>query len=119
MSLAADFARGGGGQISSRLCQRTGGPALYEKSSELIRKAHLCELRHSTCLQSPFWRGEGYMLDNHNLMTHFCTPKCVIAELSRYGFRFVALQGDDYPKRSYRLITEWYYYVFQKTLSNN
>ena len=70
-------------------------------------------------LQSPFWRGEGYMLDNHKLMTHFCTPRCVIAELSRYGFRFVALQGDDYPKRSYRLITEWYYYVFQKTLSNN
>jgi ubiquinone/menaquinone biosynthesis C-methylase UbiE len=67
--------------------------------------------------KSPFWRGEGYMLDNvldEKLMTHFWTPKKAIAELVRYGFRFVALQGDDYPLRSHMLITHWYYYVFQK-----
>jgi ubiquinone/menaquinone biosynthesis C-methylase UbiE len=62
----------------------------------------------------PFWRGEGYMLDNQNLMTHFAIPKKIIAELVQYGFRFIALQGDDYPKRSHLLVTEWYYYVFAK-----
>jgi len=65
-------------------------------------------------LRSPFWRGEGYMLDSEKLMTHFWTPKKAIAELGRYGFRFIALQGDDYPKRSYQMITDWYYYVFMK-----
>jgi len=65
-------------------------------------------------LRSPFWRGEGYMLDCEKLMTHFWTPKKAIAELGRYGFRFIALQGDDYPKRSYQMITDWYYYVFMK-----
>jgi ubiquinone/menaquinone biosynthesis C-methylase UbiE len=62
----------------------------------------------------PFWRGEGYMLDSENLMTHFWTPRRAIAELSRYGFRFIALQGDDYPMRSRMLFTDWYYYVFQR-----
>jgi hypothetical protein len=38
--------RGGGGQISGAYRLGTGGPASYAKSSELIRKAHLCELRH-------------------------------------------------------------------------
>jgi ubiquinone/menaquinone biosynthesis C-methylase UbiE len=65
-------------------------------------------------LRSPFWRGEGYMLDTEKLMTHFWTPKNAIAELSRCGFRFIALQGDDYPKRSHQLVTDWYYYVFKK-----
>lgn len=62
----------------------------------------------------PFWRGEGYMLDG-KLMTHYWTPRKAIAELVRYGFRFVALQGDDYPLKSHMLITRWYYYVFQKS----
>jgi ubiquinone/menaquinone biosynthesis C-methylase UbiE len=70
-------------------------------------------------LRSPFWRGEGYMPDEEKLMTHFWTPKNAIAELSRYGFQFVALQGDDYPKRSYQLITDWYYYIFKKVLIYN
>lgn len=61
----------------------------------------------------PFWRGEGYMLDE-KLMTHFWTPGKAIKELGRYGFRFMTLQGDDYPLRSHMLITHWYYYVFQK-----
>jgi hypothetical protein len=36
----------GGGQISRTRSARTGGPPSYAKSSELIRKAHLCELHH-------------------------------------------------------------------------
>jgi ubiquinone/menaquinone biosynthesis C-methylase UbiE len=64
--------------------------------------------------RSPFWRGEGYIMDAENLMTHFWTPKKATAELGQYGFRFITVQGDDYPKRSHALITEWYYYVFRK-----
>jgi len=64
----------------------------------------------------PFWRGEGYMLDSESLMTHFGTPRKTIAELVQYGFRFIALQGDDYPLKSHLLITDWYYYVFQKVI---
>jgi hypothetical protein len=54
------------------------------------------------------------MLDTENLMTHFWTPKNAIAELGRYGFRFIALQGDDYPEKSHPMITDWYYYIFEK-----
>jgi hypothetical protein len=56
------------------------------------------------------------MPDCENLMTHFATPRKIVAELARYGFRFIALQGDDYPKKSHLLLTEWYwyYYVFMK-----
>lgn len=62
----------------------------------------------------PFWNGEGYMRDTDNLMTHFWIPRKAIAELVRYGFRFITLQGDDYPLKSHLLVTDWYYYVFQK-----
>lgn len=67
------------------------------------------------CLHRPFWRGEGYMLDSERLMTHFWTPKNAIAELDKYGFRCIAVQGDDYPKTSYMFRTDWYYYVSHKT----
>jgi ubiquinone/menaquinone biosynthesis C-methylase UbiE len=62
----------------------------------------------------PFWRGEGYMPDCEGLMTHFAVPGKVIAELAQYGFRFITLQGDDYPEKSHLLLTEWYYYVFAR-----
>jgi ubiquinone/menaquinone biosynthesis C-methylase UbiE len=65
-------------------------------------------------LKRPFWTGEGYMLDRENLMTHYWTPAKAIAELTRYGFRFITLQGDDYPRASHPLVTDWYYYVFQR-----
>ena len=64
--------------------------------------------------KSPFWRGEGYIIDAEHLMTHCWTPKKAIAELARYGFRVITIQGDDYPRRSHSLITNWYYYVFRK-----
>jgi hypothetical protein len=35
------------------LGSRTGGPGSHARSSNSIRKAHLCELHHSSCLQSP------------------------------------------------------------------
>src|SRR6267154_5637052 len=45
--------RVGGVQISGSPSARTGGPPSYAKSSELIRKAHLCELRHPLAFKSP------------------------------------------------------------------
>jgi hypothetical protein len=45
--------RVGGGQISAAYRRRTGGAPSYAKSSELIRKAHLCELRHPLAFKSP------------------------------------------------------------------
>lgn len=64
--------------------------------------------------QAPFWRGEGHMLDHQRLMTHFWIPDKAIQELRRFGFQFIALRGDDYPRKSHLLITGWYYYVFSK-----
>jgi ubiquinone/menaquinone biosynthesis C-methylase UbiE len=64
--------------------------------------------------KAPLWKGQGYMLDSEKLMTHFCIPKRVIAEVTLHGFRVIALKGDDYPRKSHLLMTEWYYYVCQK-----
>ena len=38
-----------------------------------------------------------------------------VAEVERFDFRLEKLLGDDYPKRSHSLVTDWYYYVFSKT----
>ena len=75
-------------------------------------------LMFSYGIKLPFWRGEGYMLDydpGDRFMTHFWTPGKVIAELGRYGFRFITSQGDDYPLRSHILMTRSYYYVFRRS----
>jgi SAM-dependent methyltransferase len=63
-----------------------------------------------------FWRGEGYLFDpaHGGSMTHCWTPGRVQRELARFDFRQVALLGDDYPRRSRELVTDWYYYVFSK-----
>lgn len=101
------------------------GPAFFSIPAQLRKTLHwsanyftaMCaSLRRvfSYGTKLPFWRGEGYMLDYENLMTHFATPRKVIAELVRCGFRFIALQGDDYPSKSHLLVTEWYYYVFAR-----
>ena len=64
-----------------------------------------------------FWSGDGYMVDpaHGGLLTHYAVPGRVIAELKQHGFRFLRFTGDDYPRRSREYVTDWYYYVFQKT----
>jgi ubiquinone/menaquinone biosynthesis C-methylase UbiE len=66
---------------------------------------------------SAFWSGDGYMVDpaHGGLLTHYAVPERVIAELEQHGFRFLRFTGDDYPRRSRAFVTDWYYYVFQKT----
>lgn len=67
-----------------------------------------------------FWRGEGCVIESTHggLMTHCGTPARAIAETSMFGFRFETLLGDDHPRRSHELVTDWYYYVFSKTGSS-
>ncbi len=72
-----------------------------------------------TCKRIPagaFWRGEGCVVDSAHggLLTHYWTPRHAIAETSLFGFRLERVLGDDYPRRSHKLITDWYYYVFAK-----
>jgi ubiquinone/menaquinone biosynthesis C-methylase UbiE len=66
--------------------------------------------------KAAFWRGEGYVFDpaHGGLMTHCWTPARVCEELFRFNFRQRALLGDDHPRRSHGLVTDWYYYVFIK-----
>ena len=67
-----------------------------------------------------FWRGEGCLMDSAHggLVTHCWTPGRAIAEPARFDFRFETLLGNDYPKRSYKFVTDWYYYIFSKTESS-
>ena len=64
-----------------------------------------------------FWRGEGYVFDSAHggLVTHCAIPRRVCGELGQFDFRLEASRGDDYPRRSHALITDWYYYVFSKS----
>ena len=62
-----------------------------------------------------FWRGEGNLVDSVHggLLTHYCTPERVIAELEALHFQIERV-GNEYPRSSYRYATDWYYYVFAK-----
>lgn len=68
---------------------------------------------------SAFWCGEGTLADpvHGGLATHYSVPEHVTAELTAFDFRLVKIIGDDYPRASGRLVTDWYYYVFSKTES--
>lgn len=63
-----------------------------------------------------FWRGEGYLIDSVHggCMTHCGTPARIREELAKFDFQPAAVLGDDHPRRSHKLITDWYYYVFLK-----
>ena len=69
--------------------------------------------------KAAFWRGEGYLFDptHGGLMTHCGTPARVREELSRFNFRQETVLGDDHPRHSHELVTDWYYYVFVKAES--
>ena len=69
-------------------------------------------------LPSPaFWRGLGHLYDSSHggLVTHCATPDHVVAELEKLSFRLIKFMGDDHPRTSRALLTDWYYYVFSKT----
>jgi ubiquinone/menaquinone biosynthesis C-methylase UbiE len=64
-----------------------------------------------------FWGGEGDVYDpvDGGSMVHCSIPERVVVELSEFDFRLVKLMGDDYPRPSRALLTDWYYYVFSKS----
>jgi ubiquinone/menaquinone biosynthesis C-methylase UbiE len=63
-----------------------------------------------------FWRGEGELYDSSHggLRIHCSIPDRVEAELAEFDFHLVRVMGDDYPRTSRMLLTDWYYYVFSK-----
>jgi SAM-dependent methyltransferase len=63
-----------------------------------------------------FWLGEGYLVDpsHGGLLTHCAAPGRVISELLQFRFKFLQKLPEDYPRRSGRLSTRWYYYAFRK-----
>ena len=69
------------------------------------------------CFKLAFWHGEGCMVDpvHGGLVTHYWIPTRAVAELGQCGFHMVRCMGDDYPRASRLWVTDWYYYVFQKT----
>lgn len=64
-----------------------------------------------------FWQGEGTQTDSAHggLSTHYSTARHVLTELSDFEFHPVRILGDDYPRASHILATDWYYYVFIKS----
>jgi SAM-dependent methyltransferase len=67
-----------------------------------------------------FWRGEGCLLDSAHggLYTHCWTPARAVAAMESLPLVCERILGDDYPKRSHPLATDWYYYVFAKPNSS-
>ncbi len=65
-----------------------------------------------------FWAGDGCHMDaaHGGLYTHYSIPNRVVHEVSAVNLRPVRVLGDDYPQASHPLATDWYYYVFDKTL---
>lgn len=63
-----------------------------------------------------FWRGEGELLDEAHggLITHYSVPSRVMCEASAAHLRPIRVVGNEYPKRSHALASDWYYYVFEK-----
>jgi len=68
-----------------------------------------------------FWRGEGCLFDSAHggLYTHYAVPGRVIAELEALDFCCARTLGDDFPRPSHPLATDWYYYVFIKPLDSD
>jgi SAM-dependent methyltransferase len=82
------------------------GQALAKTSSRIARRL----------ASRTLWRGEGCLLDSAHggLFTHYSVPAFVVAEVESVHLRCTNILGDDYPRRSHPLATDWYYYVFTK-----
>lgn len=105
-----------GAAFTAVVCALTAAKAVHSFLRALARSAARVFRRIST---TAFWRGEGCVNDSAHggLTTHCWTPRQAVAEVSRFGLRFEALLGDDHPKSSHELLTDWYYYVFVKVES--
>lgn len=82
--------------------------AVFRALGESARRAFRAAVNRS------FWVGQGYLRAEvyREMLVYHSTPKTTEAELNRFGFRLLRVLGDDYPKRSHRFVTDWYYYVF-------
>lgn len=67
-------------------------------------------------LTRTFWDGQGCLMDSAHggLLTHYAVPQRLIEELQKENLHLERVMGDDYPRPSHPLVTDWYYYVFSK-----
>ena len=67
--------------------------------------------------QKAFRRGDGYMFDpaHGGLTTHYSVPEKVVSELRDFHFVCLQLIPNDYPCKTSRYTTDWYYYAFSKS----
>jgi len=94
-----------------------GGLTMTKATHAFIRSVTGSALRTIRNLPlAAFWRGEGNLYDpvDGGITVHCSTPKRVVAELAQLDFRLLQSMGDDYPRHSHSLLTDWYYYVFSK-----
>jgi ubiquinone/menaquinone biosynthesis C-methylase UbiE len=62
-----------------------------------------------------WWKGRGYVIDSaQGLVTHVATPAWVHAEAADFGFSRLEYKSSRFPLHRARLLTPWYYYVYQK-----
>jgi ubiquinone/menaquinone biosynthesis C-methylase UbiE len=111
------FARRFASQRSAFFPLVVGGLTAVKAVQAFVRAAIGSALR--TIQRAPslaFWRGEGDVYDpvDGGLTIHCSTPDRAVAELAAFDFHLVKLMGDDYPRVSRMLLTDWFYYVFSK-----
>ncbi len=54
-----------------------------------------------------------------DLITHYSVPRRSLLKQRQRISRPIRVVGDDYPKRSHALASDWYYYVFEKPLRSD
>jgi len=94
------------------------GITVAKASRVFIRALTRSALRIIRCVpSSAFWHGKGDVYDpvDGGLTIHCSIPDRVVAELAEFDFQLVRVLGDDYPRVSRMLLTDWFYYVFTKT----
>jgi ubiquinone/menaquinone biosynthesis C-methylase UbiE len=88
-----------------------------KSTQALLSASAMCTLKLiRQFTSSAFWRGAGELYDSSHggLMIHCSIPDRVVAELEELDFHLLTVMGNDYPRASRMLLTDWYYYVFSK-----
>jgi ubiquinone/menaquinone biosynthesis C-methylase UbiE len=94
-----------------------GGLTVAKATHALVRSVTSSAVRAIRRLPlAAFWRGEGDLYDpvDGGVTLHCSIPKRIVGEIEQLDFRLLESMGDDYPRRSHSLLTDWYYYVFSK-----
>jgi SAM-dependent methyltransferase len=114
-----------------RMAQKVSGGSrlVFNLAAALLKASRVCVAYFQALLatvarcvrrlpRKMFWCGEGQLLDRAHggLLTHYSVPRRVMSEAAAAHLTLVRVVGDDYPKRSHALASDWYYYVFKKPI---